>query len=183
MIFSETRLPGVIVVELERHCDERGFFARTWCRREFESRGLISQIAQCSVSLNRQKGTLRGLHYQENPHPEAKFVRCIRGALYDVALDLRPQSSTYLQWFGIELTEMEGRALYIPEGCAHGFLTLEDQTEVFYQISEFFHPELSRGVRWNDPAFSIAWPAEPTIMSERDRTYPDFPFVQTNASR
>ncbi len=174
MIFSGTVLDGVVEIEVEQRLDERGLFARTWCREEFRRAGLRAEIVQCSLSFNRRRGTLRGLHYQTAPHAEAKLVRCTRGAVYDVALDLRPESPTFRRWTATELTAENRRALYIPEGCAHGFLTLEDNTEVFYQMSESYHPEAARGVRWNDPAFGIVWPAEVTVISERDRCYPDF---------
>jgi len=173
VIFHETQLSGVFEIHIEPKCDERGFFARTWCRHEFESKGLNSQLAQCSVSFNTRKGTLRGIHYQAAPYPETKLVRCTKGAIYDVIVDLRPESSTYKQWIGAMLTAENRRMLYVPEGCGHGFLTLEDETEVFYQMSEFYHLDLARGVRWNDPAFGIAWPAEVEQISERDRTYPN----------
>ena len=158
--------------------DERGFFARSWCQKEFEDRGLNSKLVQCSVSFNARKGTLRGIHYQGEPFPEVKVVRCTRGAIYDVVVDLRPQSPTFKQWIGVVLDAENRRMLYIPGGCAHGFLTLEDNTEVFYQMSEFYHPELARGVRWNDPAFQIAWPAEVKVISERDNTYPNLEELQ-----
>jgi dTDP-4-dehydrorhamnose 3,5-epimerase len=174
MIFRETNLAGVFDIHLDPKCDERGFFARTWCQQEFESNHLASRLAQCSVSFNSRKGTLRGMHYQADPYAETKLVRCTRGAIYDVALDLRRDSPTFRQWVARELNAANRHMLYIPEGCAHGFLTLEHDTEVFYQISEFFEPGSARGVRWNDPAFGIAWPGEAAIMSERDRTYPDF---------
>lgn len=178
MIFQETKLPGVFEVQLELKSDERGFFARSWCPKEFESHGLNPELAQCSVSFNTQKGTLRGLHYQDAPYGEVKLVRCTRGSIYDVVVDLRPQSATFRRWVAVVLTAEKRNLLYIPEGCAHGFLTLKDATEVFYQISEFYHPELSRGVRWDDPAFQIAWPGDVKVISERDRTYPDFEPVQ-----
>jgi dTDP-4-dehydrorhamnose 3,5-epimerase len=174
MIFHETDLAGVVIVEMQLLCDERGFFARSWCEREFREHGLNSELVQCSISFNKERGTLRGVHYQAAPNPEAKLVRCTRGSLYDVALDLRPDSSTYLKWTAAELSAENHRALYIPEGCAHGFLTLEDQTEVLYQMSEFYYPEAARGVRWNDPAFGIEWPGKVEVISERDRIYPDF---------
>lgn len=174
MTFEETEVAGVWVVSLELHPDERGFFARTWCAKEFGDRGLNADLVQCSISFNEKKGTLRGVHFQAQPHAEAKLVRCTRGSLYDVALDLRPDSPTYRRSAGIELTADNHRALYIPEGCAHGFLTLEDHTEALYQMSEVFHPESARGVRWNDPAFAIAWPDNVQVIAERDRTYPDF---------
>lgn len=174
MKFGEVGLAGVRVVEPERLADERGFFARTWCRREFEAAGLDPNLVQCSISYNRRRGTLRGMHYQVAPSAEAKLVRCTAGAVYDVALDLRRDSPTYKQWRGVELTADNRLALYIPAGLAHGFLTLRDDTEVLYQMSEFFAPEHARGVRWNDPAFGIQWPGEVTVISERDRSYPDF---------
>jgi len=174
MTFHETKLPGVLEIHLEPKSDERGFFARSWCRREFEEHGLNPRLAQCSVSFNARKGTLRGMHYQAAPHPESKLVRCTSGAIYDVVVDLRPQSAAFKQWMGVVLNAQNRHMLYVPEGCAHGFLTLENDTEVFYQISEVFHSELSCGVRWNDPAFRIAWPAGIEMISERDRTYPDF---------
>ena len=174
MKFGDVGLPGVRLVEPERMADERGFFARTWCRREFEAHGLEPNLVQCSISYNRRRGTLRGMHYQAAPSAEAKLVRCTAGAIYDVALDLRRDSPTYSQWRGVELTADNRCALYIPAGLAHGFLTLCDETEVLYQMSEFFAPEHARGVRWNDPAFGIQWPGEVIIISERDRSYPDF---------
>lgn len=175
MIFRDTALPGAYVIEPERHEDERGFFARTWCRREFAARGLNTQVVQCNVSFNRRKGTLRGLHYQVAPHEEAKLVRCTRGAVYDVIVDLRPRSPAFLRWIAVRLGAEDGRMVYVPEGCAHGFQTLEDDTEVFYQMSEFYAPECARGVRWDDPAFGIEWPAvAERVLSARDRTFPDF---------
>jgi dTDP-4-dehydrorhamnose 3,5-epimerase len=174
MIFTSTRLSGVFEICIEPIYDERGFFARSWCRREFEQHDLLDLTTQSSMSFNQKKGTLRGMHFQALPHPEAKLVRCARGAIFDVALDLRPESSTFKNWIGVELSAQKRNALYVPPGCAHGFLTLENDTEVFYQMSEFFVPELSRGVRWDDPAFKIDWPSQPAVMSDRDRTYPDF---------
>ena len=174
MTFLETKLNGVFEIAPTPVSDERGFFARTWCRKEFEDRGLIAELAQCSTSFNSKRGTLRGLHFQSEPFAETKIVRCTAGAIYDVALDLREGSPTYRQWYGTVLDERNRRALYIPPGCAHGFLTMEDESEVFYQISEFYHPEASRGVRWNDPAFHIEWPGEVQVISERDRTYSDY---------
>ena len=174
MIFTETPLKGAYIVDPERLADERGFFARTWCRREFEANGLNSSLVQCNISYSQKKGTLRGMHYQVAPHAEKKLVRCTAGAITDVIVDLRADSNTYKQWFAIDLSSDNRRMLYIPEGLAHGFLTLTDTVEVFYQMSEFYSPECSRGVRWNDPAFGIHWPREVTVISERDRTYPDF---------
>jgi len=174
MRFYETQLSGLFEIHLEPKSDERGFFARSWCEKEFEKHGLNSRILQCNVSFNMRKGTLRGMHFQDEPHAEAKLIRCTRGAIYDVAIDLRCDSKTSKQWVGIELTAENRKMLYIPEGFAHGFLTLEDHTEIFYQMSEFYYPELARGVRWNDPTFNIRWPEEVAVISERDRTYPDF---------
>jgi dTDP-4-dehydrorhamnose 3,5-epimerase len=174
MIFTATRLPGGFVVDLERLEDERGFFARSWCRQAFEERGLAPRLMQCSVSFNKTRGTLRGMHYQAKPYAEAKLVRCTRGAVYDVIIDLRSDSPAYLQWDAVELTEENHRMVYVPEGCAHGFQTLVDGTEVFYQMSEVYRPEYARGVRWNDPAFAIHWPEAERIISARDDTYPDF---------
>jgi len=174
VIFIATALPGAFVIEPEPASDSRGLFARTWCRRELAARGLDTELAQCSTSFNKRKGTLRGMHYQAAPFPETKIVRCTRGAIHDVIIDLRPDSPTYTRHVAVVLTAEDRKALYVPKGFAHGFQTLEDDTEVFYQISEFYSPEHSRGVRWNDPAFGIAWPDDERTMSERDRGYPDF---------
>jgi len=174
MIFRETPLKGAYLIELEKREDERGFFARSWCETEFKDHGLNARIAQCNVSLNLKKGTLRGMHYQIKPFEESKLVRCTRGALYDVIIDVRRESPTYREHLGVELTPDNGLMLYVPEGFAHGFLTLKDETEVFYQISEFYAPDSARGVRWDDPAFHIPWPAEVKVISDRDRSYPDF---------
>jgi dTDP-4-dehydrorhamnose 3,5-epimerase len=174
MIFIETKLKEVFIIEPERLEDERGLFARTWCQREFEAHGLNSRLAQCSLSFNRKKGTLRGMHYQAAPYEEARLVRCTMGAIYDVALDLRRSSPAFRQWTAVELTADNRRMLYIPEGFAHGFQTLEDNTEVFYQMSEFYHPECAKGVRWDDPAFRIVWPSDIIVISDKDREYPDF---------
>ena len=174
MVFTETEIRGAFVIDLERMQDDRGFFARTWCHREFEAQGLEARLAQCSTSFNLRQGTLRGMHFQADPKPEAKLVRCTRGALYDVVLDLRRGSPTYTRWAAVELSAHNGLQLYIPPGCAHGFQTLEDETEALYLISEFYAPELARGVRWNDPAFGIQWPLANPILSLRDLGYPDF---------
>ena len=174
MIFTPTPVAGAFVIDVERIADERGFFARTFCAREFAAHGLNPRVVQCSVSFNRTKGTLRGLHFQRPPHAEAKLVRCTRGALFDVIVDLRPDSPTFRQHFGIELSARNGKMPYVPEGCAHGFQTLEDDTEVLYQMSEFFAPEAGGGVRWNDAAFGIQWPLAVAVISERDRTFADF---------
>jgi len=172
MRFLETKLRGAFVVEVERIDDERGFFARTFSRDEFAARGLKADFVQCSVSYNALQGTLRGLHYQTPPHAEAKLVRCVRGAIHDVIVDLRSGSPTRRQWFGVELTADNGRMLYVPEGFAHGFVTLADGSEVYYQITAYYQAESARGVRWDDPSLDIAWPMPPVAMSERDRRLP-----------
>ncbi len=172
MIFIETKLKGAYIIEPEPIEDERGFFARTFCAREFEMHGLNPRLVQCNISYNKKKGTLRGMHYQAAPHAEAKLVRCTRGAIYDVIIDLRPESSTYKEWVAVELTADSYRLLCIPEGFAHGFQTLEDDTEVSYQMSEFYHPENSRGIRWNDPVFGIVWPDDQPFISRKDDEYP-----------
>ncbi|HEY1308748.1 MAG TPA: dTDP-4-dehydrorhamnose 3,5-epimerase [Vicinamibacterales bacterium] len=174
MVFTETGLSGAVIVDVERHTDERGFFARSWCTREFQERGLSPLVVQCNVSGNAVKGTLRGMHYQVAPHAEVKLVRCTKGAIYDVIVDLRESSPTFLRHVGVELTAENHRALYIPEGFAHGFMTLQDDSEVFYQMSAFYEPGAARGVRWNDPAFAITWPLPVTVISKRDQELPDF---------
>jgi dTDP-4-dehydrorhamnose 3,5-epimerase len=171
--FVATSIPGVYVLEPQRHQDDRGFFARTWCPRELSEHGLDPGLAQCSVSFNRSRGTLRGMHYQAPPFAEAKIVRCTRGRLFDVAVDLRPGSNTFRRWIGAELTPENGRGLYIPEGFAHGFLTLADATEVAYYISVEYSPGHARGVRFDDPLLSIEWPAPIEVIAPRDREYPD----------
>jgi dTDP-4-dehydrorhamnose 3,5-epimerase len=175
VIFRETPLAGAYVIEPEPREDDRGFFARVWCDAEFAAHGLDTKIAQSSISWNRRRGTLRGMHFQGPPHEEVKLVRCIRGALYDVIIDLRPASPTFTQHVAVELNAENRRALYIPRGFSHGFQTLEDDTEVLYQISEPYAPGSARGVRFDDPAFGITWPVRNPIMHERDRYYPDFP--------
>ena len=174
MKFEETELKGAFVVEPDRLVDERGFFARTWCRKEFEQHGLNSNVVQCNMSFNRNKGTLRGMHYQAPPFEEAKLVRCTMGSIFDVIIDLRPNSKTFMQWISIELTAENRKMIYIPEGFAHGFLTLEDDTEVFYQMSEFYVPGYTRGVRWNDPKFKIEWPDDIQTISIKDKNFNDF---------
>ena len=174
LIFRETKLPGAFVIEAVKAEDERGFFARTFCRREFEDHGLNAQVAQCSVSFNKRKGILRGMHFQAAPFGEAKLVRCIAGSIYDVIIDLRPASPTFKQYFGVELSAQSQTMLYVPEHFAHGFQTLEDGSAVFYQISQFYSGEHARGVRWDDPAFGIDWPPAERTINERDRSYPDF---------
>lgn len=174
MKFIEIPLTGALVIDVEPAHDERGFFARTWCRDEFAERGLETAVAQNSISFNRRRATLRGLHYQAPPHDEVKLVRCTRGAIYDVIVDLRPDGETFGKWFGIELTAENHRMLYVPKGMAHGFVTLLDDTEIYYQISQPQVPQAARGIRWNDPHFNITWPVAPEVISERDRTYIDF---------
>lgn len=174
MVFTETPLPGAFVVELEKRMDERGFFARTFCVDEFKTHGLNPHLVQCSTAFNLRRGTLRGFHWQAPPKAEDKIVRVTRGAIHDVIVDLRPDFVTYLQHFAVELTADNGRMLYIPKGFAHGLQTLADNTEVFYQMSDFFAPECSRGARWNDPAFGVAWPLSNPIMNERDRNWEAF---------
>lgn len=174
MIFTATKLNGAFVIEPERHADYRGFFARTWCQQEFAAHGLNPCLVQCNVSFNKEKGTLRGMHYQAAPYAEDKLVRCTMGAIYDVIIDLRPESPSFMQHTEVVLTAENRWMLYVPKGFAHGFQTLEGNTEVFYQMSEFYAPEYARGLRWNDPAFNIQWPADERIILERDQTYLDF---------
>jgi dTDP-4-dehydrorhamnose 3,5-epimerase len=174
MRFTQTKLKGAFIIDLERLEDERGFFARSWCEREAAAHGLHPRWVQCNISFNKQKATLRGMHYQSAPSEEAKLVRCTMGAIYDVIIDLRPDSSTFRQWLAAELSAENRRILYIPEGFAHGFLTLDDNTEIFYQMSAFYAPAHARGVRWNDSAFAIEWPIEARVISDQDRNYPDF---------
>jgi dTDP-4-dehydrorhamnose 3,5-epimerase len=174
MLFTETILKGAYLIEPEKLEDERGFFARSFCVGEFEKHGLNPRSVQCNISYNIKKGTLRGMHYQKAPYAEAKLVRCTRGAIYDVIVDLRPASPCFKMNVGIRLDESNRKMLYIPEGFAHGFITLEDDSEVFYQMSEFYSPQHAAGFRWNDPFFGIQWPLEAAVISERDKTYPDF---------
>jgi dTDP-4-dehydrorhamnose 3,5-epimerase len=174
MIWTPTPLAGAYLIELEPVLDERGFFARTWCQNEFAGKGLNPKLVQCNISYNKLQGTLRGMHYQKAPYGEAKLVRCSQGAVYDVIIDLRSSSNTFTQWFGVELTAKNRKALYVPEGFAHGFITLKDDTEVLYQMSEFFHAECAFGVRWNDPVFAIQWPIDVKVISKRDLAYPAF---------
>jgi dTDP-4-dehydrorhamnose 3,5-epimerase len=170
--FQETELPGAFVIEPERIEDDRGFFARTWCIREFADHGLSTDLVQCNVSYNARKGTLRGMHYQVAPHAEVKLVRCTRGSILDVIVDVRPESPTFHRSVGVELSARNGRMLYIPQGFAHGFQTLEDGSEVFYQMSTFYHPESARGLRWDDPAVGIEWPLDVQVIAEKDRGFP-----------
>jgi dTDP-4-dehydrorhamnose 3,5-epimerase len=174
MIFTETQIVGAFLLDIETHHDERGWFGRSFCQKEFEEHGLNPVVAQCNVSTNLRKGTLRGMHSQTPPCEEDKLVRCTRGSIHDVMLDLRPASPSYGKHFGALLSSENQRALYIPKGVFHGFLTLEDDCEVFYQMSEFYSPSHGCGVRWNDPRFGIEWPGEVTSISDRDANYPDF---------
>lgn len=174
MIFQETGLKGVYIIELEKKHDERGFFARSWCGEEFGAKGLVSRFVQCNISYNKIKGIIRGMHYQCRPYEETKLVRCTRGSIFDVVIDLRPDSPTFCKWLAVQLSGRNYRMLYIPGGFAHGFQTLEDDTEVFYQMSEFYHPGYARGIRWDDPFFKITWPEKAESISEKDRSYPDF---------
>ena len=164
----------MFLIELEKHSDHRGFFARTYCEREFDSHGLKTRWVQCSISFNKSKGTLRGMHFQAPPYQESKLIRCVRGAIHDVVIDLRPNSATFKQHLNVALSPEDERMLYVPEGFAHGFQTLRDDTEVFYQISQFYSPEHARGVRWDDPAFGIDWPPDNRTILDRDRSYADF---------
>jgi len=182
MIFTETILKGAFVLDLDKREDERGFFARTFCKHEFEQHGLDSRVVQSNLSFSRFQGTLRGMHFQVAPHQETQLVRCIRGAVYDVIIDLRPESATYLEWFGVELTAENHRMLFVPTGFAHGFQTLRPDCEVFYEVSEFYSPEAERGIRWNDPLFQIRWPAaEKCVMSPKDANWPDYRPEETRA--
>jgi dTDP-4-dehydrorhamnose 3,5-epimerase len=174
MIFEETKLHGAYVIDMEKHEDERGFFARTFCRKELESHGLLSDVAQANTSLSKTRGTLRGMHYQKSPFEETKLVRCTRGALYDVIIDLRPDSSTYKQWIGVELSAENYRMLFVPQNFAHGFITLADGTEANYLVSQFYAPGSELGIRWNDPQFDIQWPIDVQVISEKDGSWPDF---------
>jgi dTDP-4-dehydrorhamnose 3,5-epimerase len=174
MIFQETKLGGAYLIDLNQMTDQRGFFARSWCEREFKEHGLGHPVVQANISFNRKKGTMRGLHYQVAPYRETKLVRCTRGAIFDVIVDLRPESPTYCEWIGAELTEDNRRMLFVPEGFAHGYETLEDGTEVMYQVSEFYTPGAERGARYNDPAFRVEWPLKVDVISEKDAAWPDF---------
>lgn len=174
MILTELPLPGAFLVEIDKLADERGYFARTFSASEFADRGLDGRVDQCSLSYNTERLTLRGMHYQASPHGECKLVRCTRGAIFDVAVDVRPESPRYLGWHGVELTADNGVGVFWPEGVAHGFLTLREASEVLYQISAPHAPDAARGVRWDDPVFAVEWPDRPRVMSERDRRFPDF---------
>lgn len=174
MLFHATEITDAFIVDIEQRKDERGFFARAWCQREFSARGLTAQVVQTNISYSQHRGTLRGMHFQRAPYAEAKLVRCTRGAIYDVIIDLRPDSPSYRRWIGVELRADTYRMLYVPEGCAHGFQTLVDATEVTYQVSQFYTPDAEGGVRYDDPAFNIAWPLEVTVISDKDRQWPDY---------
>lgn len=175
IIFRETRLKGAFIIEPEKFDDERGFFARSFSQKEFSEHGTSAHLVESNISFNKKKNTIRGMHFQSAPHAQAKLVRCTQGAIYDAMIDLRPDSPTYRQWVAEELTAKNRRMLYVPEGFAHGFQTLEDDTEVFYQVSDYYAPGTAGGVRWDDPAFDIRWPeTEQVILNERDRTYPDY---------
>jgi dTDP-4-dehydrorhamnose 3,5-epimerase len=180
MRFTATKLAGAYIIEPQLHKDDRGLFARTYCAREFRDQGLRGTFVQCNTSWNAHAGTVRGLHYQLPPACEAKLVRCTAGSLWDVIVDVRPDSPTYLQYAGVELTAKNRRALYIPEMFAHGFQTLEDGTEVFYQMSEFYAPELAVGLRYDDPQLRISWPLPVVSLSDRDRTLPLLPLTRKN---
>lgn len=182
MRFRETTLPGAWLIESEPVADERGYFARAWCARELKAHGLADSFAQSSVSFNRRRGTLRGLHYQAAPHEEAKLVRCTQGTVYDVIVDLRAESPTLGAWYGVELSAANGRTLYVPPGCAHGFETLTDDAELLYHISVEYRPDAARGVRWDDPTLAIDWPLPDPILSERDRALPCFAALRPTAA-
>ncbi|MBA7705193.1 dTDP-4-dehydrorhamnose 3,5-epimerase [subsurface metagenome] len=174
MRFIPTKLNDAYIIEFESIVDNRGFFARTFCEKEFRKKGLTSHFVQCNIAWSNAKSTLRGMHYQIAPHSEVKMVRCTRGAIYDVIIDLRPDSPTYCKWSAVELTPNDNKMLYVPEGFAHGYQTLEPDTEVSYWMSNFYSPDAQRGIRWNDPAFGIHWPIPDPILSEKDLSYPDF---------
>jgi dTDP-4-dehydrorhamnose 3,5-epimerase len=174
MIFNKTTLEGVYLIDIEKHKDERGFFARTWCRREFEEHSLNPQLVQCNLSYNKKRGTLRGMHFQAALYEEAKLVSCTQGAIFDVVIDMRSGSPTFKSYLSVTISAEAHNMLYVPEGFAHGFLTLTEDTYVYYQMSEYYTPEYARGVRWDDPAFGIKWPENVNVISERDANYPDF---------
>lgn len=175
MTFRETAIPGSYIINIERYADDRGFFARGYCEREFKNQGITFNIVQANIGYSKNKYTLRGLHYQVEPHREAKLVRCTKGGLFDVIVDLRTESPTYKEWVGVELTEKNHTMFYVPEGCAHGYQTLEDNTEVFYMVSSFYAPDYERGIRWDDPTFNIEWvETDDKIISEKDRQWPDY---------
>ena len=174
MLFTETKLKGAFLLELEKREDRRGFFARTFCQREFAAHGMNPDVVQCNIAYNKKKATLRGMHSQNAPFQEAKFIRCTKGAIYDVILDLRPGSPTFKQWISAELSEDNHKMLYVPEGFAHGYQTLTEVSEIIYQVSQSYAPESAGGVRYDDPAFSIKWPLEVAVISDLDTSWPDF---------
>jgi dTDP-4-dehydrorhamnose 3,5-epimerase len=174
MIFKKTLFKSAYIIEIEKHGDFRGFFGRSWCRKEFSDHGLNADLVQTNIGYSRSKGTLRGLHYQAAPYAETKLFRCVRGSIYDVIIDLRPESSTYMQWLGIELDAESYQMIYVPEGFAHGYLTLEDRTEVMYQVSEYYTPGFERGIRFNDPAFAIRWPEDILFISDKDLSWQNY---------
>ena len=174
MLFTRAPIHGAYIIEVRRIGDERGFFGRLWCKKEFDEHGLVSSIAQSNIGVSKSKGTLRGLHYQKTPHEEVKIVRCPRGAIFDVIVDLRPESPTYKKWFGVELSQENAQMLYVPQGCATGYLTLRDDTEIYYHATEYYHPESATGVRYDDPAFGIEWPGEVRVISDNDKSWPRF---------
>jgi dTDP-4-dehydrorhamnose 3,5-epimerase len=174
MIFRKTKFDGVFIIEIEKQEDERGFFARSWDTKEFEKYGLNNKLVQCNISYNKNKGTIRGMHYQIAPYEETKIIRCTKGKIFDVIIDLRTKSKTFKNWIGIELSSNKHNMLYVPGGIAHGFQTLEDNTEIFYQMSEFYNPKFARGIRWDDPTFSIKWPLSVNFISIKDKSYENF---------
>jgi dTDP-4-dehydrorhamnose 3,5-epimerase len=174
MKFIEMTLPGAFIIDLEPQHDERGYFARSICRDEFAKRGLHVDFVQCNISFNRIRGILRGMHYQAAPHAEVKLIRVTAGEIFDVIVDVRPESPAFGKWLAVELSAKKPRMLYVPKVLAHGFITLSDATEVFYQMGNFYHPHSACGFRWNDPFFNIRWPVEPSVISQRDSGYPDF---------
>jgi dTDP-4-dehydrorhamnose 3,5-epimerase len=174
MIFTETALKGAFILEVKQLEDERGFFGRTWCKKEMEDHGLNGNVVQANMSYNKKKGTVRGMHFQNPPYAETKLIRCTKGAIYDVIIDLRKDSPTYKQWIGVELTEQNHKMLYVPENFAHGFITLEDNTEVAYQVTQYYTPGAEGGIRWDDPSFTIQWPVPVELVSDKDQNHPDY---------
>ncbi len=174
MIFTETTLKGAFLLEIKKIEDDRGFFGRSWCKKEMEEHGLNGNLCQANTSFSKLKGTIRGMHYQISPYEETKLIRCTRGSIFDVIIDLRPTSESYLKWFGAELTQDNYKMLYVPEGFAHGFITLTDNAEVYYNVTQFYTPGAEAGIRFNDPLFAIKWPVEPAVVSEKDKSHPDY---------
>ncbi|MFD2203295.1 dTDP-4-dehydrorhamnose 3,5-epimerase [Shivajiella indica] len=174
MIFTETKLKGAFEIEIKKLVDERGFFGRSWCANEMAEHGLNPNVRQANTSFTKTKGSIRGMHFQVAPYQESKLVRCTKGSIYDVIIDLRPDSPTFKQWIGVELSERNYKMLYVPEDFAHGFITLEDNCEVTYLVTQFYTPGAEAGIRWNDPAFGIEWPLDPTVISEKDRNHPNY---------